>query len=86
MEDLYALYLKLNALDNAGASDAFAAALNYALGDAKTTTRAIEINAAAAVATATYPEDAGGIDYQSPLDFYQFQQVWERYRNTAPKS
>ena len=85
MEELYSLYLKFNALRGAGASEDFGAALNDVL-EGATTVRSIEINAVAAIATESFAGEKFGETFIAGplLDFYEFQQVWQRYRNLAP--
>jgi hypothetical protein len=83
MEDLYALYLELYAYNQSGNPEQFAEAVSFALSlDSADTVKSIEVYATAAIAVANYDyEDAvGGL-----LDFYQFQQVWERHRNLFPR-
>jgi hypothetical protein len=90
VEYLYSLYLRLYALKQAGAAESFAATVSGILGDVPITnvTRVVELSATAAIAVTECFHQIDGLDADEEvvfLDFYQFQQVWERYRNLAPR-
>jgi hypothetical protein len=74
MEDLYALYLKLYALHGAGDSEHFSATLEDETGRFDDVVKLIELNAAAAIAVSDIL-----------LDYYDFQQRWDRFRSIAPR-
>lgn len=88
MEDLYALYLHLYALDRSGASHEFSDSVEEALGDLTETVKRVEVLAVAAIAVSEFVNaEIGESEYirHELLNFYEFQQIWERYRNLAPK-
>lgn len=84
MEDLYALYLHLHALKNADASQDFANLVKASIPGGSDPAKRVEVIAVAAIATTTFVIEDEGVT--SLLDFYEFQQQWERYRNLAPKA
>jgi hypothetical protein len=75
LEDLYALYLYLFATNRAGDSEAFTATVDAESSAINSTTKRIEVYAAAAIAVSDIL-----------LDYYDFQQQWERYHNLSPKA
>jgi hypothetical protein len=90
MEDLYALYLKLYAFDASENAESFAELLDRMVGGVSgDTTKGVEFLAVAAIATTSF--DGKDVPGRQPyeqvalLDFYEFQQVWQRYRNLAPR-
>ena len=90
MEDLYALYLELYAYNQSGNPEQFAEAVAFALSlDNGDTTKSIEVYATAAIAVTGFDGDEvpgrGPYESVSLLDFYEFEQVWERYRNLSPR-
>jgi hypothetical protein len=74
LEDLYALYLYLFAVNRAGDSEAFTATVDAESSAINSTTKRVEVYAAAAVAVYGF------------FDYYEFQQQWERYRNLSLKA
>lgn len=88
MEDLYARYLQLYALDRSGASHDFSDAVEEAVGDLTETVKRVEILAVAAIAVSEFVNtEISESEYirHELLNFYEFQQIWERYRNLAPR-
>lgn len=89
MPEMYDLYLYLFAVSGAGDHEAFSAALTDALSVAgHDTVKAIEVNATAAIASVksslfSVAGSVYGTSGSGLLDFYGFQQVWQKYRTTA---
>jgi hypothetical protein len=87
MERLYSLYLRLYTLDRAGDAPSFTATLRLFFDDAADTDVArVELGAVAAIAVSDFTDMNFSVPIANRLlDFYEFQQVWQRYRNLATR-
>jgi hypothetical protein len=86
MSELYNLYLHLYSLAGVGDHEAFSATLTDALTHAEgDVTGQIQINAVAAIAVTNENTDDQEAVYFSLLNYFEFQQVWQRYRAASVK-
>lgn len=94
MEELYALYLHLYVLDSTDNPSGFKEVLDEvthlneddADEEGVPVAKRIEVLAVAAIAATDWEGATVGDEIAGALlDFYEFQQVWQKYRNLEPR-